>query len=130
MSNEWIEWKGGKCPVQEGTMVDIRYRDGVEKMNIPALKLNPGRDATISFWRNDGYKNDIIAYRLNQTESQAESQAAKDDGWIACVELMPEETESMGGDDFSPDVLTLNEHGERWVCCTHWGNWICTKRGK
>lgn len=66
MSNDWIEWNGGRCPVEVGAMVDVRYRDGVERMNIPALKLNPGRDATIAFWRNNGYKNDIIAYRLSK----------------------------------------------------------------
>ncbi|NIG20566.1 DUF551 domain-containing protein [Pantoea sp. Al-1710] len=48
-------------------------------------------------------------------------------GWISCNDRMPEETEIIGGDDFSPDVLTINQHGEQWVCCTHWGKWIHTK---
>ena len=24
----WIEWGGGECPVEEGTLVDVRFRDG------------------------------------------------------------------------------------------------------
>ena len=27
--NDWIEWKGGKCPVAPLTRVDVRFREGI-----------------------------------------------------------------------------------------------------
>lgn len=47
--------------------------------------------------------------------------------WVKCSERMPEETEVFGGDDFSPEVLTINQYGEQWVGKTHWGKWVHTK---
>lgn len=47
--------------------------------------------------------------------------------WVKCSERMPEETEVFGGDDFSPEVLTINQYGEKWVGRTHWGKWVNTK---
>ncbi len=62
----WIEWKGGECPVPKGTLIDVRYRDGAEKSNIPALYIKDGRDASESFWENDAMAEDIIAYRVTK----------------------------------------------------------------
>jgi hypothetical protein len=71
MMSEWIEWRGGECPVEKGVLVDVRYRDGVEKFSIPALELDRGRDATKYFWINDRADNDIIAYRLSETQKES-----------------------------------------------------------
>jgi hypothetical protein len=30
MSDGWVEWKGGECPVAGDTEVFVRYRDGLE----------------------------------------------------------------------------------------------------
>lgn len=49
--------------------------------------------------------------------------------WIKCSERMPEETEVFGGDDFSPDVLVIDQYKDMFVACTHWGNWIELKHG-
>jgi hypothetical protein len=68
--SEWIKWRGGECPVEKGVLVDVRYRDEVEKFSIPALELDRGRDATKYFWINDRANNDIIAYRLSETRQQ------------------------------------------------------------
>lgn len=66
-SDGWIEWGGGECPVEEGTLVDVRYRDGQELSTLPAKgKPEGGRDASRAFWHNDGNLNDIIAYRLHK----------------------------------------------------------------
>lgn len=68
----WIKWEGGKCPVEEGTLVDVKYRDGGEGFNLPANGFTSDRrDASISFWRKDGFNNDIIAYRLSKPEEIA-----------------------------------------------------------
>lgn len=29
-SDGWIEWGGGECPVEEGTLVDVRFRNGAD----------------------------------------------------------------------------------------------------
>ena len=56
----WIPWEGGDCPVEVGTRVDVRYRDGWEG------------DGLASKWRwhhatqesSDVKGLDIIAYRV------------------------------------------------------------------
>lgn len=61
----WIEWSGGNCPVARGTLVDIRVRDGREKLNLAANMITGGAlDASYAFWRHDGFRGDIVAYRL------------------------------------------------------------------
>lgn len=65
----WIEWNGGRCPVEQGTLVDVQYRDGKILCRIPANKPHPGmRDAQVAFWRNEARENDIVAYRLSESE--------------------------------------------------------------
>ncbi len=68
MSN-WIKWNGGECPVQQNTPVDVRYRDGQEKFNVPALKNVPGREASSAYWKHSNYVNDIVAYRLSEVDN-------------------------------------------------------------
>lgn len=61
----WIKWGGGKCPVDDGVLVDVKYRDGEVGFNLPANGLtDDARDASGSFWHNDVNNNDIVAYRL------------------------------------------------------------------
>lgn len=61
----WIEWGGGECPAETGTLVDVRYRDGLELYALPANECQAGpRNAQRSFWRHEGMNNDIIAYRV------------------------------------------------------------------
>ena len=68
-SEGWIEWGGGECPVEKGTLVDVRYRDGQEMSALPANDIAIGmRDASYAFWHNDGNLNDIIAYRLHKPD--------------------------------------------------------------
>jgi hypothetical protein len=52
---DWIEWKGGECPVADGTVVEVRLRRGVQS-EAPAV---------IYCWASLGDSpNDIVAYRL------------------------------------------------------------------
>lgn len=70
VETDWIEWKGGQCPVARGTLVDVKYRCGEERFSLPALEMVPGEDASYSFWKNDGMRMDIVSYRLTQTTKQ------------------------------------------------------------
>ena len=64
----WVEWEGGACPVSEGTMVDVKYRNGEEKPRLAALRIDRRypNDASGAFWLHDGMNNDIVAYRLSE----------------------------------------------------------------
>ena len=50
--NDWIEWHGGKCPVDDATEVEVEY-DGT---------LDRGQAYTFA-WYHDG-SGDITAYRV------------------------------------------------------------------
>lgn len=69
----WIEWAGGDCPVERGTVIDCRYRDGHETSDLVAQHLSSHEKigniiyaAHWAFWKADGSPNDIIAYRVVQ----------------------------------------------------------------
>lgn len=68
----WIEWRGGESPVARGTMLDLRHRDGELTVGVSAgVMRNFGeRDASSSYWVNDNYEGDIIAYRLHKPEQE------------------------------------------------------------
>ncbi|MGL4753163.1 MAG: hypothetical protein ACRCXB_12270 [Aeromonadaceae bacterium] len=61
----WIEWRGGKCPVEDDRLVLLRLRDGYDG--------NPPLCARNFRWSHKGDNSDIIAYRLHKSE-QAELQ--------------------------------------------------------
>lgn len=72
----WIAWDGSLfdpdteapyTPVPRGTLVDVRFRDGVKYERVPAGEiLSENRDAASTFWKNEGQGNDIVAYRVVQ----------------------------------------------------------------
>lgn len=70
----WIEWKGGECPVEKGTLVDVIWRDKTERSGVKALHLG---GAGHHFWVADGMVNDIIAYRLHKPEAAQAPQEPK-----------------------------------------------------
>lgn len=52
---DWIEWKGGQCPVKPGTKIDIKMRNGDV-----APTCRPAHLA----WSHAMGALDIIAYRV------------------------------------------------------------------
>ena len=70
-SEQWIEWHGGECPVEAGTLLDIEYRDGAIVRGIKAVK--GAKDGyTNSNWENNDFDRGIIAYRLSQVVENTE----------------------------------------------------------
>lgn len=66
---DWIEWNGGECPVADGTIVDVRHRDGDEFFG----ELAWGRRRPLEgktnwagavYWHHDEVDGDIVAYRV------------------------------------------------------------------
>lgn len=75
----WIEWNGGECPVERGTLVDVKYRCGKENIGVTALLSSrddgfmsgleyKGLTRSARDWSHDSHEMDIIAYRLHKPE--------------------------------------------------------------
>ena len=62
----WIKWEGGECPVPEGTLIDVKHRDGEKHKKVPAL------GAYNYHWGHAGHDGDIVAYRLAKPKKAAE----------------------------------------------------------
>lgn len=79
----WIRHRGGKCPVDLGTLVDIRNRDGKIFERVKASNENNWvHHSTLSL-------SDVMSYRLHKPE-QAISDDAVIDLCVACAdEEMP-----------------------------------------
>jgi hypothetical protein len=58
---DWVEWAGGDMPMEPGTLVDVRHRDGEVYTRVPA-----GSIYCEDWSRNDDnpYDGDIMAYRI------------------------------------------------------------------
>jgi hypothetical protein len=63
----WIEWKGGKCPVDPRTLVQVRFR------NMPLTRMPQAPSLAHHLnWRQIGVGCDIIAYRIAPPSSERE----------------------------------------------------------
>jgi hypothetical protein len=75
----WIEWGGGNCPVEKGTLIDVKHRDGEIYQNKPAMGDNNTR------WSNTGSRGDIIAYRLHQPQEEEQNKADDEVDLNECI---------------------------------------------
>lgn len=79
----WIEWGGGECPVEKGTLVDVKYRCGDVNLHIKAGEPDSAGSIDTAFavrWSKLGAEYDIIAYRLHQP---TKSEQVRADAWDA-----------------------------------------------
>ena len=61
----WIPWGGGACPVEVGTRVDAKFRDGEKAYNVPAGGFAEDPDSrSASDWSHMEIDYDIVAYRV------------------------------------------------------------------
>ncbi len=59
--SDWIEWKGGECPVPDGVTYDVRFRaDEDDSTDTEVIRF----DADGLRWTHTGGLGDIVAYRL------------------------------------------------------------------
>lgn len=59
----WIMWEGGECPVPEGTLIDVKHRDGHKQKGCPAGYTHAEFMRHAIDWTHDDAPADIIAYR-------------------------------------------------------------------
>jgi len=64
----WIRHRGGKCPVETGVLVDVRYRDGGKAFGQPALMSGSVDSRWAASWDHAAQPFDIMAYRLHKPE--------------------------------------------------------------
>ena len=57
----WIRHRGGKCPVEAGTLVDVRFRSGITKTVCDSQSFR---------WSHSAALGDIMAYRLHTPSEQ------------------------------------------------------------
>lgn len=72
----WIEWRGGRCPVDDVTEVDIKFRAGGIAYGVEAGKY---------YWPRTGQEYDIIAYRLHQQQEAEQAEADDEADLNECI---------------------------------------------
>lgn len=113
----WIDWGGGECPVPEGALVDVRYRDSKkfpDKMRTVAA-IFCGFGATKKHWTHHGLPNDIIAYRLHKPKEVTEA-----DGEADLNECIGHDVATAWNGERKPTIGTKCEHhsGGQWEVVT------------
>lgn len=104
--NGWINWDGGECPVEEDTLVDVRFRNGADDRNIEANHLR---------WSHKNLTADIIAYRL---QKPTESEQVRSDAWCSCAGTAETDDETDLNECIGQDVVTeWNGEGLPPVAC-------------
>lgn len=72
----WIEWGGGRCPVDDVTEVDIKFRTGGIAYGVEAGKY---------YWPRTGQEYDIIAYRLHQPQEAVQVKPDEEADLNECI---------------------------------------------
>lgn len=81
----WIEWAGGECPLEYGTVVDVKDRDG-----FLWYSLTIGEHNTVDniFWQRGicgRPDNEIIAYRLHQPQEAEQDESCDEADLNDCI---------------------------------------------
>ncbi|WP_370557340.1 hypothetical protein NMD88_03775 [Edwardsiella tarda] len=131
-NNGWIEWKGGDMPVERGTLVDVKYRDGVETVGVSAgvSDLDAGfvrksGNRVACCWEQGSNPGSIVAYRLHQEEKPELDQAVP-----TLDDLMHAWQKAKANADTSRNILKLAEQDEAAarkalddaLCAAGWGD--------
>ena len=73
-SEGWIKWNGGEMPVEEGTLIDVKYRNGKVNLHVSAgfpFVDNGSISGKHAFgWYSSKSKYSIVAYRLHVPQEQ------------------------------------------------------------
>lgn len=67
MKRDWINWRGGDCPVRDDLHVEVKLRDGACVVE----------EAKYFRWSDEGYDWDIVAYRPHEPSEQSEQDYAE-----------------------------------------------------
>lgn len=77
--NPWRPHNGGPCPVDRGTLVDVRYRDGMKRHGLPARESCQGAyEASEPFWVDEESCMDITAWRYHAPAQEEQEPMSQD----------------------------------------------------
>ena len=98
---EWIEWKGGDCPVANRVLVDIKWSDGSITSRVHPWNVR---------WNDQKHVPGVRAYRLSEQQSMEEAydEAHKEIGDSAL-------DQQHGGDHYKK----LGDY-QPWEVLRHW----------
>lgn len=103
----WIEWGGGECPVNMGTLIDVKYRDGHLQLGCRAKSICDKELYATTYWGNSGGSADIIAYRLHNHEQ------AKPEFCESVTRSIPEPNAKPTIEQLAADYRNANDYAER-----------------
>jgi len=73
-SEGWIQWNGGEMPVEKGTLIDVKYRNGKINLHIsagtPLIDNGSITGKYACYWWSSESDWSIVAYRLHVTRQQ------------------------------------------------------------
>lgn len=72
----WVEWAGGKCPVDSSAIVDVKLQTGV---------IHANRLAGEYSWKHEWTYSNIIAYRLHQPQEAEQAEADDEADLNECI---------------------------------------------
>ena len=102
----WIEWKGGECPVEKGTLVDVRFKDGMEMVGAPAGQTPDHFPRNMTAWARSSAPGAIIAYRLHK-------QQPKPEFCESVMRSIPEPTAKPTIEQLATDYRKAKDYAER-----------------
>lgn len=116
----WIEWGGGECQVEEGTLVDVKYRCGDVNLHIKAGEPDSAGSIDTAFavrWSKLGAEYDIIAYRLHQPKEAGQTEVEQE---IDMNECIGQDAAQVWGGEGKPAIGEKCEHhsGGQWEAVT------------
>lgn len=120
-NDDWIDWLGGECPVEKGTLVDVRYRNGEENHHVGAglsfCDTGSNPDLNAEDWSKDDASSDIIAYRLHQPQEAEQAEADDETDLNECI---GQGIAQVWSGEEKPTIGTKCEHhsGGQWEVVT------------
>lgn len=85
----WIDWPGGECPLENGTIIDAKDRDGYTHFG---EMIGATNNVDNIFWQRGvcSYPdNEIIAYRLHQPQEAEQTEADDEADLDECIGQAP-----------------------------------------
>lgn len=119
----WIEWVGGECPVQEGVLVEVKYR------NEKDYHIKGFNRAGRWSWAHYGAGGDIIAYRLHQQQEAEQAESDDEADLNDCIGQTPAPV--WNGEGLPPVGVEFEygSHRSRAKCLAHGLHYVFASKG-
>ena len=115
-SEGWIQWNGGEMPVEKGTLIDVKYRDGSMTSEVFYTCDNEFRYSRN--WCRLYSEKDIIAYRLHAPKEQKTPQQLAIDKFGA--DWHENEGVQPVNDKVLIDLIMCNGDEKKKYLANHW----------